>query len=374
MKIAHVAPFIVHVPLPRPITDSTNCVDHWGFVGATVTTEDGLSGCGFTGTHAFLPGDRLISEFIGSIYAPLLVNEAVEDVADIARLWKKLYDFPPARWIGRSGISHLALAAVDIALWDLYAKQRRQPLWQILASGRPPSSIEAYDTDAGWLNLPIDELVDGCRRSVDRGFRGVKIKIGSPNPAVDVRRVEAVRRAIGDTVRLMIDGNGRWSLSTALRYAAELDAFGLYWFEEPLDFEDLLSHRELSQTMATPIALGEQLYSRQSFKAFMQLGCVNFVQADAVRLAGITEWVAVADDAKGCGLPVVSHVGDMMQVHQHTAFGHSACSLLEYIPWTLECFEDPARVMDGEFLPPALPGAGTTFRADALRRYSRAVA
>jgi L-alanine-DL-glutamate epimerase-like enolase superfamily enzyme len=113
------------------------------------------------------------------------------------------------------------------------------------------------------------------------------------------------------------------------------------------------------------------LYSRFHFDAFFRTGAMSFVQVDAVRVAGITEWLAVADRAHELGVPVVPHVGDMMQVHQHTAFAHPACSLLEFIPWTQHCFEEPATVRDGEFVLPQAPGAGTTLKENVLVEFGR---
>jgi L-alanine-DL-glutamate epimerase-like enolase superfamily enzyme len=169
----------------------------------------------------------------------------------------------------------------------------------------------------------------------------------------------------------MIDVNGKWPLETASKPARELDAYDLFWCEEPLHFDDLVSHAKLAKRMNTPMALGEQLYSHFHFEAFLDTGAMKFVQVDAVRVAGITEWLTVADRALGYGVPVVPHVGDMMQIHQHTALAHPACGLLEFIPWTRECFEEPATVRDGEFLIPSAPGAGTTFTHAAITRFAK---
>jgi len=371
VRISSIEPFIVHVPLNNGIRDSTNSIDHWGFIGVILHADNGLQGYGFTGTHAHLPADQQIAAWIERIYGPLLTGEAIEGRHSIQRLWHKLHDTPPLQWVGRAGLSHLALAAVDIALWDLYAKGENLPLWKVLCSGQRNPRLDAYDTNAGWLNIPLERLVSGCQQSIDRGFKGVKIKVGSADPEVDLARIEAVRRAIGPNPRLMIDANGRWSLETAVKYAVRLDAYDPFWFEEPLYFDDLGSHVELASRMRTPIALGEQLYSRFHFDAFLRSGAVKFVQVDALRVAGITEWLAVADQAHGLGLPVVPHVGDMMQVHRHTAFAHPSCSLLEFIPWTQHCFAEPAIVRDGEFVLPDAPGAGTTFTAAALNTFRR---
>jgi len=287
----------------------------------------------------------------------------------VSALWEKLHDNPPATWVGRSGITQLALSAVDIALWDLKAKAAGLPLWKFLGGGKG-KVIEAYNTDGGWLNWSMDQLVSDARRSIEEeGYRGVKIKIGHPNPRSDIERISAVRKAIGPAVKLMVDGNGKWDLPTAINVGRYFDEFDVYWFEEPLGYDDVCGHARLALSINTPIALGEQLYKLSDFQNFIGASAVHFVQADAVRLAGVSEWWQVADLALAAHLPVVPHIGDMMQVHLHLAIAHRACRMLEYIPWLRDCFQEPVTVEHGDFLPPQLPGAGTTIRPGALELY-----
>jgi L-alanine-DL-glutamate epimerase-like enolase superfamily enzyme len=207
MKITKVETFILHVPVTgEKIDDSTHQVTHWGAPGVIISTDSGLSGYGYTGTHAHLPTDRLITDCISATYAPLLDGE---DPDDVQRLWRKLFHFPPAQWVGRKGITQLALSAVDIALWDLKAKAVGLPLWKLLG-GSEKKKLEAYNTDAGWLDRPIAQLVDGTRRAIEQdGFKGVKIKGGSADPRRDLERLEAVRKVIGNGIKLMADANGR---------------------------------------------------------------------------------------------------------------------------------------------------------------------
>ncbi|MCL4299047.1 MAG: mandelate racemase/muconate lactonizing enzyme family protein [Anaerolineae bacterium] len=368
MKITGVEPFILHVPVTRSqIADSTHQVTHWGAPGVILYTDAGLSGYGYTGTHAHLPTDRLITDCIAHTYGPLLLGE---NPLEVQHLWRKLYHFPPLQWVGRSGITHLALSAVDIALWDLKAKAAGVPLWQLLG-GSASKKIEGYNTDGGWLNWSREQLVADCRQLVEeQGYQGVKIKVGSPNPYDDLERLEAVRRAIGPRTKLMVDANGRWNLPTALHIGRHFADYEVYWFEEPLWYDDVGGHAALARHLATPIALGEQLYTLDDFRNFIQAGAVHFVQADAVRLAGITEWQQVADLALAQCLPVVPHIGDMMQVHLHLALAHPACSMLEFIPWLRDCFEEPTTVNEGAFVTPQLPGAGTTLKTTALDSFN----
>jgi L-alanine-DL-glutamate epimerase-like enolase superfamily enzyme len=366
MKITGIRTFILHVPVTRKgIEDSTHRVTHWGAPGVIIETDAGLQGYGYTGTHAHLPTDRLITECIEHTYGPLLIGE---DPAPVQHLWERLFRLPPAQWVGRCGITHLALSAVDVALWDIKAKSVGVPLWSLLG-GNGAKRLEGYNTDGGWLNWSDDDLIADSRRLVDEGYGGVKIKVGSPDTRRDLVRVEKVRAAIGSSAKLMVDANGRWDLPTAMQVGGRLSDWDVLWLEEPIWYDDLAGHAHLARTLRTPIALGEQLYNAEHFAAFIQAGAVHYVQADAVRLAGVTEWWRVAELAHAYHLPVVPHIGDMMQVHLHLALAHPACTMLEYIPWLRECFVEPATVREGFFVPPRETGAGTTLRPDAIERF-----
>lgn len=371
MKITAVEPFILHVPLNvDSISDSTHTITHWGVVGTKIATDSGLAGYGFTGTHAHLPSDQLITSCISGCYGPLLIGE---DAAEGKRLWHKLSRFPAVQWVGRAGITQLALAAVDIALWDLRAKAAGMPLWKLLG-GATSTTIPAYNTDVGWLSIPKDKLVAGCKRAVEQeGFRRIKIKVGHADPNVDIERLEAVRKAVGPGISLATDANGKWDLPTCQRFCARTEALDIFWFEEPLWYDDIAGHAALARSTSIPIALGEQLYTADAFNAFLQAGAVHYVQPDVTRLGGITEYMQVAHTAHSYRHPVVPHIGDMGQVHVHLAYWHPATTMLEYIPWISHCFTEPARVVDGCYALPGMPGAGCAPTVEAMRRFRKSL-
>ena len=370
MKITQVTPFILHVPVTgSQIADSTHSITHWGVVGARIDTDDGLSGFGFTGTHAHLPSDQLIARCVATCHAPLLIGE---DAHDVQRLWLKLARNPALQWIGRAGITTLSQAAIDIALWDLKAKAAKVPLWKLLG-GQVREKVRAYNTDIGWLSIADDKLVDGAKRAVQDGFSGIKIKVGSTVER-DLRRLEAVRQAIGPDVTLAVDGNGKWDLATCLRFCRGAEPFDTYWFEEPLWHDDVKGHAQLARATTIPVALGEQLYTQDAFAEFFHQQAIHWVQPDVTRMGGLTEVLRVCEAANAYRLPVAPHAGDMSQVHVHLSYAHPACAVLEYIPWIKDCFTDPATVVDGFFRLPQVPGAGTTPTAAALARHSQPVA
>lgn len=294
-----------------------------------------------------------------------------EDPREVGGLWSKMAYHPPLHWVGRAGILTMALAAVDIALWDLKAKVSGEPLWKLLG-GNEGVEVEVYNTDGGWLNFEQQMLVDDARRMVEEeGYRSIKMKVGKEDASEDLRRVEAVRNAIGPEVSLMTDANGRWRMPLAVEVAARLRDYDVQWIEEPLWHDDISGHVELSRAIETPVALGEMLYSLAQFKEFIVSGAVHFVQPDATRLGGITEAWQVSDLAHAAGLPVTPHAGDMAQVQAHLSLAHPGISLLEFIPWIKDCFVEPLHIKEGSLRCPEQPGAGTTLTALTLESFSR---
>lgn len=372
MRITRVEGFVLHVPVSGGgIADGTHSVKLWGAPGVRLHTDSGAIGTGYTGTHAHLASDRAIVALIEEAYAPLLIGR---DPREVQSLWSRLQHEPPLQWIGRAGLTHLAHSAVDVALWDLKAQAAGEPLWRLLGGGGE-TRLEAYDTDGGWLDRSEDQLRRESSLRMEQGYRAVKIKLGSRDERGrfdlrrDAARLAAVREEIGPDARLMTDVNGAWDLATARAAGPMLAELGVVWLEEPIWYDDLPGHAALARAIETPIALGEQLYTLDAFRDFIAADAVHYVQADAVRLAGITEWWRVAELAHAFRKPVVPHIGDMMQVHLQLAIAHPACTLLEHIPWMRECFVEPATVRDGVFVLPERPGAGTELRPEALERY-----
>jgi L-alanine-DL-glutamate epimerase-like enolase superfamily enzyme len=366
MTIANLSSFILHVPVTgSQISDSTHSVTHWGVVGARVELADGTLGFGYTGTHAHLPSDRLIAQAVDECYAPLLAGAEFEHPR---AHYRRLFHYPPLQWVGRAGILQLALCAVDVALWDAYAKTLAKPLWAVIG-GPAREAVQAYNTDVGWLSFSQKELVANVKRAVDEGFEAVKMKVGSPRLETDLRRCEAVRDAVGRRITVATDANGTWDLPTAQRFARQTRDLGLLWIEEPLWYDDIESHRALATTTALPVALGEQIYTPESMAQFIRRGAVEFVQPDVTRIGGVTGFLDAAMHAGAEGLPVAAHAGDMSQVHVHMAYALPNHTMLEYIPWIAHCFDEPARVEDGVFIRPEQPGASTTPTFEAWEKY-----
>jgi len=363
LKVTGAESFLLRVPVGRGIADSMQFVTELEFVGVTLATDAGIAGTGYTITVGH--GGSVIREVIDSLFIPDLVGK---DPLDVREIWQQLY-FGKSHWIGRAGATTMAQAAVDIALWDLNAKAAGLPLWQLLGGARK-SDVPIYNTHAGWLNYSIDQLRDEARALVDAGYTALKMKVGLPDPREDRRRVEAVRKAIGDRTLLMVDANQKWDLMHARQAAALLEDLGLSWLEEPLHPDDIRSHRLLCETTRIPIALGEHVYSVHAFRDYLENNAVAVVQVDVCRVGGITPWLEVAALAGAFGVRVCPHAGDLMQVHQHLVKVIPNSWMLEVIPiWEKGPFVHQVRLAAGQCLPPDEPGASTDFTREALAEF-----
>jgi L-fuconate dehydratase len=362
---------------------------------------DPLTGIGLAMTEG--DGNDLVCRAIEWLAAPL-VGQPIESVmANFGVTFRKIADHPRLRWLGpHKGVVHLALASITNACFDLWAKSRGVPLWRLLLDLTPEQIVAAldlsylenilttqealdllrgllptrperegvtvlgypgYDTSIGWFHYTDEQVAENIRRAVGAGFTAMKLKVGSADEARDVRRAHLVRRAAGDTARVMLDCNQQWTVPQAIRMGYDLAAMRPYWIEEPTHPDDVYGHLTIANAIAPiKVAAGEHMPNRVVFKNFLQTNALGFCQVDCVRVGGVSEFIAISLMAKKLGVPVVPHVGDMGQIHQHLVlFNHIGIGhpllFLEYIPHLREHFVHPARVEGGVYRTPQEPGS-----------------
>jgi L-fuconate dehydratase len=370
--------------------------------------DKGRAGTGLAFTLG--EGNQLVCE-AAKFYAQRLVGKPIEEImADFGELQRGMADEQQFRWLGpHKGVVQLALASVTNACWDLWAKTRGVPLWKLLLDLTPEQVVATldlsyledeitrdqavtllkqsqssrhsregvlrtgypgYDTSVGWFNYPDEQVRENCKRALAAGFTAMKLKVGSPDAERDLRRAAIVREVVGDKVRVMLDANQQWTLPQALRICQRLRAINPFWIEEPTHPDDVLGHKTLAEAIApTKVALGEHVPNRVVFKNYLQAKCAGFIQVDAVRVAGVSEFLAVSLLCRKFGVPVVPHVGDTGQVHQHLVlFNHIALGnevvFLEHIPHLREHFVDPCRVEDGVYHTPQEAGASCDLKPE----------
>jgi len=229
----------------------------------------------------------------------------------------------------------------------------------VLFSGYP-----GYDTSVGWYQYDAAQIEEKVRRSLDEGFGAFKLKVGGSRDH-DLSRARGLRKIAGDKATIMFDANQRWNLPDALRICGELGQFHPLWIEEPTHPDDILAHKKLAAQIAPlALALGEHVPNRVVFKNYLETGCVGFLQPDCTRLGGVSEFLTVSLLARKYGVPVVPHVGDMGQIHQHLVlFNHIALGnpevFLEHIPHLNHYFVHPAEVTGGRYRTPQEPGSSS---------------
>jgi L-alanine-DL-glutamate epimerase-like enolase superfamily enzyme len=318
----------------------------------------GLVGHGYTYTIG--RGGRAIQALIEHDLAPLLLGQ---DAGDIQGLWKLMWQ--RLLYVGRGGIASFAIAAVDVALWDLYGLREQKPLYALL--GAEAREIPAYGSG---VDLPksLDELLKQTEGFLERGFPGVKVKIGRPDPREDEERVAAVRKLIGDTIDLMVDANMTWTADEALERGRRLEQFGLYWYEEPSIPEDVPGHARLARALDVPIAVGESLHSTHEFRRYVDEQAVEIVQIDPITNGGITASLEALQMADAAELKTSSHYTDELSAHLLCASRNAV--YLEKHAFALDPYlEEPQRVVHGRVRPTDVPGTGLRFNRQALERY-----
>ena len=377
-----------------------------------LTTDAALEGHGLTFTIG--RGNEVVVAAIDA-FRHLVVGQRLSDLtADFGGFWRRLACDSQLRWLGpEKGVIHLALAAIVNAVWDLYAKVERKPVWKLLADMTPReivacidfryitdalspdealdilerqaatkaareaelmrAGMPAYTTSVGWMGYGDGEIRARCRGAIADGFSHFKVKVGG-HPDDDRRRVRLVREEIGHERTLMIDANQRWDVAEAIARVGELAQFRPWWIEEPTSPDDILGLATIAKAvreLGIGVAAGEHCANRIVFKQLLQARAIDFCQIDSCRLGGVNENLAVILMAAKYGVPVCPHAGGvgLCEYVQHLSMfdfvavsGSMAGRVIEYVDHLHEHCEDPVVVRSGRYMPPTRPGYSITIR------------
>jgi L-alanine-DL-glutamate epimerase-like enolase superfamily enzyme len=359
-RIRHVKLSTLTLPLETPISDAKVLTGRQKpmteivFLFAEILTDNGASGIGFSyskragGPAQYAHAKEIADNLIG------------EDPSDIGRLYTKLLWAGAS--VGRSGVATQAIAAIDIALYDLKAKRAGLPLAKLLGAYR--DSVQTYNTSGGFLQAPIEEVKARATQSLADGIGGIKIKVGHPDSKVDIARLTAVREHLGDDVALMVDANQQWDRPTAMRMGRIMEKFNLVWIEEPLDAYDAEGHAQLAAALDTSIATGEMLSSVSEHINLINHRSADIIQPDAPRIGGITPFLRLAALADEAGLQLAPHFA--MEIHVHLAAAYPREPWVEHFEWLNPLFNERLETSNGRMLIPNRPGLGITLSEQAL--------
>jgi L-fuconate dehydratase len=421
MRITRVEVYDVRFPTSRDLagSDAMNPDPDYSLAYVVLSTDDamGLRGQGFAFTIG--RGTEIVVEAIRS-YGALVAGRSLEElVADLGAFSRLLTNDSQLRWLGpEKGVVQMAASALLNAVWDLYAKVCRQPLWKLLSDMTPAEltrcidfryitdfltpaeavarlepkvsgrrereqlmrreGYPAYTTSVGWYGYDDERVRALVREGVAQGWTHFKIKVGRDLDH-DRRRVALVREEIGPDRTLMLDANQVWDVPEAIAYTNALATYRPLWMEEPTSPDDVLGYAAIAQQVA-PVRLagGEHCQNRIVFKQLLQLGALGFCQLDACRLGGVNEVLAVMLMAEKAGVPVCPHAGGvgLPEYVQHLAlFDYIAVSAslvertLEYVDHLHEHFVHPAVVRQGRYQVPMAPGYSAELKPSALLAY-----
>ena len=368
MKITDVTTLVLHYPQGKPIQDATIHTPPASESGRTqlfvqIHTDENVTGLGVGIAH---PGVRVT---IDKTLKSLLIGE---DPFAIERLWERM--FWRVRSYGRKGIAFCAISAVDIALWDLKAKALGLPLYRLL--GPYQERVPIYGS-GGWTHFDERELVEEQTGYIERlGVRAVKMKVAKDfgrSEREDVRRLAAVRQAVGDEVEVLIDANNGYYAKQAIGMAKRFEDYNVGWFEEPVLADDIQGLAEIARAISIPVATGEHEYLKYGFKDLIARGGADIVQPDVGRVGGVTEWMKVAHLAHAFNLPVAPHAFQL--VHLHLACATPNLRIVEYLGVSEEgdrvWYTEFPRPKDGWWAPyPDRPGLGLELDPKAVEQYA----
>lgn len=294
MKIASVETFDLRCDIEPSFGWSQGWVDQRATTLVKITTEDGLVGW----------GEGAAASLIDELLAPLIIGG---DPMQRAGLWERMFHalYNANIFVGLAGS---ALSAIDIALWDLAGKATGLPAHALLG-GKVRDRVAVYATGLYYTEGEFpDRLLDEARSYVEQGFTGMKTKVGGLTVEEDVRRVRALREAIGPDVRLMVDANEAYNATTAIRIGHKLAELDLMWFEEPVNAQDVEAYLQVKDALPMAIAGGENLRTRFEFKDYLARRAYDIAQPDIMHCGGITEMARICAMANAHGVQVNPHV------------------------------------------------------------------
>ena len=308
MKVTQIDITVHHSkPNPNPIRDALQALTGGGSVQVKINTDEGISGVGDSGFGRIAGAADALAGVIEHELKPLVIGTDPSMVRGTHEAMLKETEYH-----GSFGLTMFGISAIDTALWDCLGKAKGVPCWQLW--GGVHKLIPAYAM-VGWLNYSDDEVQKICAKAVEQGFRGVKIKVGYPTLAEDIKRVKIVREAIGDNVDLMVDANQVFTAKEAIRRGKAFEDLGCLWWEEPIPADDVDGYAKLTEALGIPVATGENLYTRQDFARFLRHNAVDIIQPDLRRAGGPTALLQIGMMADSFRIPYASHGGGPVQLN-----------------------------------------------------------
>lgn len=299
MKIIDVITHQLVVEVDEPFTSARG----WyyktkGALVVEIVTDEGITGWG----DCYGPA-AVNKTIVDTLLKPSLIGR---DPFDIEVIWEALYN--KVKDYGLTGMTICSISGIDIALWDIVGKAVNKPIHKLIGGCFRPK-LQAYATGLYFKNMDRlnEEAVEEARGYVAEGFTAIKMKIGLGSLIRDIDRVAAVRDAIGNDIKLMVDANHSFNVPQAINMGRELEKLGVYWFEEPISPEDLDGYVEVSRRLDMAVAGGENEFAKYSFRAILEKRAMDIVQPSVCAAGGITEAKKIAALAQAHSVQCIPH-------------------------------------------------------------------
>lgn len=336
--------------LSRPIADATHDISKIAFYVLEVETEGGILGQGYLLSFHYSPNaiegamkdlKRFVLERKYHVYETLQLQQDYEAESE---------------YFGIPGLQRWALATLNVALWDAWARTLGQPIYRLFGCSR--KKIPVYGS-GGWISYTDEELLEEVKEYQKRGFQAVKIKVGSPDQERDVRRLHLVREAIGPNMKIMMDANQGMDVPSSVSLIEQVKHLGIHWFEEPVSNTDFEGYALIHQKTSISLAMGEREYSTVALRELIGRRALDLWQPDLIRLGGVEAWRDSAALAAAYHIPVLPHYYKDYDIPLLVTVSRPYGA--ESFDWIDGIIDQPMEIVDGYALPREGEGWGFRF-------------
>src|SRR5262245_12910867 len=347
----------VLLPLRRPIVSKVGLFSDWPLILIDLYTQEGIVG------RSYL--EPYLKDAAGIVIPALQSLAAAQGGKPLAPLDTFQQNRRALNLVGYEGVSMIAVAGFDMAAWDALAKAAGVPLAVLLGGTLGP--VPAYNSNGLWLNDVATLQREAAELVAEGDFTGLKLRLGRDRVDDDLAAVREVRKGAGEHVKLMVDFNQGLALGDALRRCHALDHQALYWFEEPIAYDNLAGYVQLGRELETPVQLGENFYGPRDLYKAISAGAGDYVMPDLMRIGGVSGWLRAAPIAAAAGIQVSTHL--YPEVAAHLMRVTETAHWLEWQDWAYPILKQPFVVEDGSIRIPDVPGCGIEWDESAVKRY-----
>jgi mandelate racemase len=344
----------VVLKLERPVVARIATITDWPLILIDLYTEEGIIGRSYLEPYTVKTMRYLIPAL--QDFGEMLKGRSVTPI-DLYGLARKSLHF-----VGYQGMSMIAVAGLDMAAWDALAKAAGMPLCVLLGGSVGP--VTAYNSNGLWLKEPAAVAAEAIELREEGGFTGLKLRLGRDRIRDDLATIEAVRKAVGDDMRLMVDFNQGLHLGEALQRCHMIDSFGLEWIEEPIVYDNFDGYAQLTAELKTPIQIGENFYGPRDLHRALQCKACDYVMPDFMRIGGVTGWLRAAAIAGTAGVPMSTHL--YPEVAAHVMRVTETAHWLEWQNWADPILKRPYEIRDSRLHIPDVPGTGLEWNEEAV--------